>query len=265
VQGGSKRAVALVAVTLAVAASRRALAYRPFVSTDAAVADRGEVEIELGMAGFRGPHRSATIDVPELVVNLGVAPDVEFVGEFTLVNDLTHDANEEPTRFEDSGVSLKWVARDGVLQDESGVSLAVELKALLPTLRGQDRPGAQLVGILSDRRLGWTYHLNAGALVEPSGSDPGAVWGVIVERPLVGPLRAVAEINGESVRGGRPNNSALVGAVWSITAPAPLHELSFDIALRHGLSSAAQDWGGTAGVTFAFPWDLATTTEEVTP
>ena len=87
----------------------------------------------------------------------------------------------------------------------------------------------------------------------------------IVERPLVGPLRAVAEINGESVRGGGPNNSVLVGAVWSITGPAPFHELSFDIALRHGLSGAAQDWGGTAGVTFAFPWDLATTTEEATP
>ncbi len=263
-QAGTKRALLLVAVTLAVAASRRAFAYRPFVSTDAAVADRGEVEIELGMAGFRGPHRSATIDVPHLVVNLGVGHDLELVGEFTLATDLAHDPNEEPTRFEDSGVSLKWVARDGILQDGSGVSLAFELEALLPTLRGQDRPGAQLVGIVSDRTLGWTYHLNAGALVEPRGSDPGAVWGVIVERPLGGPLRAVAEINGESVRGSRPNNSALVGATWSLTAPAPFHELSFDLGVRHGLSSAADDWGGTAGVTFAFPWDL-TTTEEATP
>lgn len=254
----------LVAITLAMAASRRAFAYRPFVSTDASVANRGEVEIELGMSGFRGPHGRATIDAPELVVNLGVGPDLELVGHFTLATELTHDPNQDATRFEDSGVSLKWVARDGVLQDSSGVSLAVELDALLPTLRGQDRPGAQLVGIASARTLGWTYHLNAGALVEPSGSDPGAVWGVIVERPLVGPLRAVAEINGESVRGSRPNNSALVGAVWSITAPAPFHELSFDIAVRRGLSSAADDWGGTAGVTFAFPWDLMTT-EEATP
>jgi hypothetical protein len=264
VQGGTKRAVVLLAVTLAVAASRRAFGYRPFVSTDAAVAGRGEVEIELGVGGFRGPHRRATIDVPELVVNLGLGPGLELVGEFTLATDLTHDPDDEPTRFEDSGVSLKWVARDGVLQDGAGVSLAVELEALLPTLRGQDRPGAQLVGIASNRTLGWTYHLNAGAVVEPSGSDPGVVWGVIVERPLVGPLRAVAEVNGESVRGGRPNNSALVGAVWSITAPAPFHELSFDVGVRHGLSSADEDWGGTAGVTFAFPWDFATT-EEATP
>lgn len=257
----AKWAVVLVAVSLGLAASRRAFAYRPFVSTDAAVADRGEVEIELGMGGFRGPHRSATLDVPELVVNLGVVPDIELVGHFTLATDLTNDPNEEPTRFEDSGISLKWVARDGILQDDSGVSLALELDALLPTLHGQDRPGAQLVGIASNRTLGWTYHLNAGVLVEPSGSDPGAVWGVIVERPLIGPLRAVAEVNGESVRGARPNNSALVGAVWSVTGPAPFHELSFDIGLRHGLSSAAEDWGGTAGVTFAFPWDLMSTEE----
>src|SRR5258705_12529062 len=82
------------------AASRRAFAYRPFVSTDASVANRGKVEIELGMSGFRGPHRRATIDVPVLVVNLGGGPDLELVGEFTLATDLTHDPNEEPTRFE---------------------------------------------------------------------------------------------------------------------------------------------------------------------
>ena len=254
----------LVAVGLAMAASRRACAYRPFVSTDAAVADLGEIEIELGMSGFHGPHGRATIDAPELVVNVGAAHDIEVVGHFTLANDLTRGSDEEPTRFEDSGVSVKWVARDGVLQDTSGASVALELDALFPTLRGQDRPGAQLTGIVSNRTLGWTYHVSAGALVEPSGSDPGVAWSVIVERPLVGPLRAVTEINGESVRGSTPNNSALVGAIWSVTGPAPLHELSFDIAVRHGLSSAADDWGGTAGVTFAFPWDLATT-EEATP
>jgi len=250
------------AVTLAMAVTRRAFAYRPFVSTDAAVADLGEVEIELGVSALANGHRRVTLDAPELVVNLGILPDVELVGEFTLANDLTGDHPDAANRFQDSGVSLKWVARDGVLQDRSGPSVAVELEALLPTLQGQDRPGAQLVGIVSDRLLGWTFHVNGGALVEPSGSEPGVLWGVIAERPLTGPWRAVAEINGMSVRGSRANNSALVGGVWSVPGPWLLHELSFDFAIRRGLSGAADDWGGTAGVTFAFPW--SGTAEEVT-
>jgi hypothetical protein len=83
------------------------------------------------------------------------------------------------------------------------------------------------------------------------------VWGVIAERPVWGPLRAVAEIDGESVRRAEPNNSALVGAVWSVPGPAPFHELSFDVGVRRGLSNRADDWGGTAGVTLSFPWDFA--------
>jgi len=63
----------------------------------------------------------------------------------------------------------------------------------------------------------------------------------------------VAEVNGESVRGSAANNSALVGAIWVVAAPAPLHELSFDVGVRHGISRAANEWGGTAGLTFAFP------------
>ena len=29
---------------------------------------------------------------------------------------------------------------------------------------------------------------------------------------------------------------------------------AFDLGLRHGISQAADDWGGTAGFTVAFPW-----------
>jgi hypothetical protein len=69
-------------------------------------------------------------------------------------------------RFEDTEVLLKWVMRDGVLQEGPGPSIAVEF-TLLPPL------------------------------------------------------------------------------------------LSFDVGIRHGLSNAAPNWGGTAGLTFVFPWDLA--------
>src|SRR5262249_6771801 len=154
--------------------------------------------------------------------------------------DLTRQRDQDRTRFEDTEVSLKWVAHDGVLQDEGTTpSFAVELSASMPTLRHQDRPGGALTGILSGRSLGFTYHLNAGALVEPGGAEPGIAWGVIAEHDLAGPFRAVAEVNGESVRENAADNSVLVGTVCSITAPDPIHALSLDVGVRRGISRAA--------------------------
>src|SRR3989442_625059 len=232
-----------------------ALAYRQFVSTDAAVADRGEAEIELGYIGFRRNGGRSAIVAPTVIANLGIARDLELVAEFKLVSDLGRREGTERTRFEDSAVSLKWVAREGALQGHGSTpSLGVELSALLPTIRGQDRPGGELVGIASGRGHGWTYHLNGGALVEPGRDQPGVSWGFILEHAAWGRLRAVAEVNGETVRGGEADNSALVGAIWEVAALAPLHELSFDIGVRHGISRAADEWGGTTGLTIAFPW-----------
>ena len=73
-----------------------ALAYRPFVSTDAAVADAGEVEVELGYAGFRRDGSGTTIVAPALIANLGVARDLEVVGEFKLVK-ISTAATASPT------------------------------------------------------------------------------------------------------------------------------------------------------------------------
>src|SRR5262245_44650071 len=231
----------------------RTFGYRPFIATDASVAPRGEAEIEFGYAGFRKDHDSVTIVTPTIVANLGFARDLELVGEFKVASDLGRREDEDHTRFEDSAVSLKWVFRNGVLQDEGPrPSLAVELSVLLPTVPHEDRPGGELVGIISGRACGFGYHLNAGTLIEPGGSEPGAIWGLIVERAVAGGLRAVAEVDGESFPGRAPENSALVGAIWDVPAPWPLHELSLDVGVRRGFNRAADDWGGTAGLTFAF-------------
>ena len=182
----------------------RALAYRPFVSTDAAVARPGEVEIEFGYAGFRRNDEHTTIVAPTVIANLGLGHDLELVGGFKLVNDLSRGAARDRTRFEDSAVSVKWIAREGALQEHgSAPSLAEELSALLPTIRGEDRPGGEVVGIMSGAAFGWTYHLNGGGLVE-------------LHRPCTG--------------------------------------LSLDVGVRHAISRAADEWGGTAGFTVAFPW-----------
>jgi hypothetical protein len=61
--------------------SRPVLAYRPLDSTDAAVVDSGEVEIELGPAGYlrQGPER--TLIAPAVTFNYGLAPGWEAVLE----------------------------------------------------------------------------------------------------------------------------------------------------------------------------------------
>jgi hypothetical protein len=59
-----------------------ALAYRPFVSTDAAVSNLGEVEIELGYFTLERTGRENTITTPSVVLNYGFAKNWEAVGEF---------------------------------------------------------------------------------------------------------------------------------------------------------------------------------------
>ena len=208
-----------VVVLLFVAcAAMPAFAYRPFVSTDAAVTDTGDVEVEFGAIGFRSDEGAKSIVAPDVISNLGVA-------------------------------------HEGVLQERGTTpSLALELSLLVPTLRGQHSPGGEVVGIMSETAFGWTYHLNGGVLVEPSETSVAPVWGVIVEHALTASVRAVAEVNGESATGAGPDDSALIGAIWEVKAPAPIHGLAFDIGLRHGITHDAAEWGGTAGFTIAFPF-----------
>ena len=54
-------------------------AYRPFVSTDAAVADAKEVEIELGALTLDRTGRVNTFTTPSVVVNYGVLDRWELV------------------------------------------------------------------------------------------------------------------------------------------------------------------------------------------
>ena len=230
-----------------------ALAYRPFVSTDAAVTAPGDVEVEFGCIGFRRQHGDATLVAPTVVATVGLLRDLQLSTETKVTHDLA--SRGAGWQAEDTVVSVKWVAREGALQDVSRMpSLAAELSLLVPTAKDEHQVGGELIGLVSGTAFGWTYHLNGGPLVDTIDGQPGAIWGVIVEHALHGRLRAVAEVNGETVSGGGPDNSALVGAIWEIDAPAPLRELSLDAGVRRGLSSAAADWGGTAGFTVAFPW-----------
>src|SRR6516225_7894502 len=111
----------LVVGTCVLAWSSSASAYRPFVSTDAAVADPKEIEIELGYFTLDRTKNENTFIIPRAVLNYGLFQNWEGVAEFAIQRapDATLDVIEP-------ALSLKGVLKEGVLQEKDGFGLAVE-------------------------------------------------------------------------------------------------------------------------------------------
>ena len=87
--------------------------YRPFVSTDAAVADVKEMEIELGYFNLEREKGRNTFIVPKVVLNYGLIQNLELVGEFGVA-----EPSHGSVRLTDPGLSLKAVLKEGVLQEK---------------------------------------------------------------------------------------------------------------------------------------------------
>jgi hypothetical protein len=222
----------------------RALAYRPFVSTDAAVAGAKEVETELGYFSLERDKGENTFIIPRVVLNYGLIHNLELVGEFAV-----EEPRHSSTRLVDAALSLKAVLKEGVLQEKEGLSFAVEAGPLLPsTNREERRFGFEGIGILSGKLEPLTYHVNFGGGVDRARANPFVIWGFIVELPITPELRLVGEVNGESVKGSNPDTSALLGVIWQ----APWQNVLLDAGIRRGVSHAAADWVFTTGLTFSF-------------
>src|SRR5499427_8340283 len=171
--------ITLVLVLLCLLASS-AWGYRPFIATDAAVAERARMEIELGYLTLVRTQGEHTFMIPQVVLNYGLAQTVELVGEFH-----GEEGPETGLQLVDPALSLKAVLREGILQEKAGVSVAVELGLLLPsTVPGEQRFGFQGVGIVSLRISPFTFHLNLGGGVDREETRPFGVWGVITELPI---------------------------------------------------------------------------------
>ena len=123
-----------------------AFAYRPFDGTDAAVADVGEVEIELQPIGAMRAG-STTKGISDSVLNFGFADRWEFVLQGTAQ---APPEGGGPLSVPDAAF-LKDAVRPGVLQDKPGPSMAMEFGPLLPDVGGS---GVGLVGVASSRNGG---------------------------------------------------------------------------------------------------------------
>jgi hypothetical protein len=219
--------------------------YRPFVSTDAAVADPNELEVELGYFNLERSRGESTFIVPKVILNYGIIRNLEVVGEFEVAKPPDRGA-----QLVDPGLFLKAVLKEGVLQEQEGIGVAVEVGPLLPsTVQGEQRLGFEGIGILSGRLLPFTYHLNVGGGVARAEANPFVIWGMIVELPVFPRFRLVGEVNGKSARGRLADNSGLVGFIWQPSSSS----LFLDAGIRRGFSSGAPGWGFTLGLTFSVP------------
>ena len=242
---GWRPAVVLVTVfLLTIGHSTPAVGYRPFVSTDAAVIDPGEVEVELGYFNLEREDKGNVFVVPQVVVNYGMSQDWEVVGEF--------DVEKPPdaaAKLVDPGLFLKGIIKEGILQQQEGVSIAIEAGPLLPSAASEQKGlGFEGIGILSGELHRFTYHINVGGGVDRQKTHPFVLWGVIGEISLLPSLRLVGEVSGENSKEKIPDNSALLGIIWQ----PPSSSVLLDGGVRKSLSTGAPDWLFTTGLTWSF-------------
>jgi len=234
---------ALALATLSVPA----LAYRPFDSTDAAVAAPGEFELELGPIGWLREGGNDSRIAPAVVANLGLPWKSELVLEGERQVALDPAAGEAKTSLVDTGVFVKTVLREGVLQDASGPSVAMEYGVLLPEVHGQSGTGASVAGIVSRRWDAGTLHLNA-QLAWNREHEPDGFLGAILEGPYAWTVRPVAEVFGEQASGSPRTGSALIGAIW---------HASDDLTLDFGLRFARAGDESIREVRLGLTWTLS--------
>jgi len=219
-------------------------AYRPFDGTDAAVAETGEIEIELGPVEYLRAGAERALLAPDLRINYGFILGWEAALEGKLTHGLS--AGVPGTSLVESQALLKGLLHEGSLQEKPGPSVATEFGILLPGINDQHGTGAVLNAIVSQRWDWGTVHLNAQIeLTRQQHAD--YFLDSIIEGPHDWPVRPVAEIFYESDVSLFRTGSALVGAIWQV------HDnIAVDFALRGARVNGQTAGEIRAGVTFAF-------------
>ena len=221
-----------------------AVAYRPFDGTDAAVAETGEIEVELGPVEYLRQGAERALLAPDLRINYGFIPGWEAALEGKLTHGLT--TGVPGTSLVESQALLKGVLREGTLQEKPGASIATEFGILLPGINDQHGTGAVLNGIVSHRWDWGTVHLNAQIeLTRQQHAD--YFLDSIIEGPHDWPARPVAEFFYESDVSLFRTGSALVGAIWQVQ-----DNIAVDFGLRGARVNGQTAGEIRAGVTFAF-------------
>jgi hypothetical protein len=233
-------------VAAVLVAAAPAFAYRPFDGTDAAVAERGQLEVELGPVQPLREGSDTFLIVPAVVANFGFAEGFEVVLEgrhHVLLG--APSANVPRTRLADTALSVKTVVRRGELQDQDGPSVAMEVGVLLPTVNDEPGVGAQTTVIVSRRFSIAVLHVNAG-IAYNRAHNVELVGSMIVEGPPAWRVKPVLELFSEDDLAGPFAATVLAGVIWLAS-----DSLSFDAGLRIGRAAGQPLSEGRLGLTFA--------------
>ena len=235
------RGLRLLLLALTIGWPQGANAYRPFDSTDPAVAEPGEVEIELSPVSYRHDDSGDTWITPQLRFNYGFARNWELV-----IEGQGEHAQGATGVLVENGAFLKHVVREGTLQGQTGPSLAIEIGTLLPGINDQSGFGAELAGIVGNQWSWGAIHFTAAATL--TRDNRGEMFlGTILEGPSFGAVRPVAEIVYEREFGEAETIAALAGVIWEVR-----EGLAFDFAVRQAAVDGDPETEIRMGVTFAF-------------
>jgi hypothetical protein len=227
--------------------TRLAVAYRPFDGTDADVAQPGEVELEIGPAGYRQEGASRFVIAPAVVANYGFAPGFEAVLEAR--QELQLSPGSHPWQVQDAAFSVKSMLRRGSLQGGAGLSVALEIGMLAPGFESEF--GTHVGSILSLQSPAMTLHLNLGNNIFYSVRYEAST-SLILEGPFSWRLRPVAELLLEREFAERSPHEGLATSGLLGTIGRYSDALSFDVAVRF-----ARTPGGRAGeIRAGFTWDF---------
>lgn len=226
---------------------RVSAAYRPFDGTDADVAEPGEVELEIGPAGYHQEGASRFLVAPALVANYGFAPGFEAVLEGR--QRLPLKPAPLAWHVQDVAFSIKSLLRRGSLQESTGLSVALEVGMLLPSF--ESTWGTHLGSILSLQLPALTLHLNLANNIWYSVRYEASA-SVILEGPHSWRLRPVAEVSLERDFGGAGLYDGMAESLLAGGILRTSDALSFDLAGRYGRASGQHEKEVRAGVTWAF-------------
>lgn len=218
-----------------------AWAYRPFDSTDPAVADAGEFEIELSPVSFRHDDGGPAWISPSARLNYGFAKDWEVV----LEGQAEHPKYGR-SALVDNALSLKTVMQEGSLQDKSGLSIAAEGTVLLPGINDESGAGVGLTGIVGQRWNWGSVYVNLGGSRTREGHGE-IFFGTILEGPADWPVRPALELVYEREFSSMESVSLLAGLIWQAS-----ETLAFDLGVRQARINSRPETEVRAGLTFAF-------------
>jgi len=237
--------ISIVGFLLLLSVGNSALAYRPYVSTNAAVNSPQNRTLEAGFFSYAKEGSEATLTTPSLDLSYSLINRLD-IGVTSSLQIYT-ESEARNVELSNTSVYFDYQIRNGILQKKTGLSIMTEVTLLLPTtIKGERDLGLVAIIAASEEFFNFKYHVNAGVTFDQADFNPGFLWGVIVEYPFFESFRIGIEFAGAAIDTQLPNNQGGLGIIWKLGV------VSVDVGARMGLSDAANDWEITTGITLSF-------------